>query len=390
MQVKIRCVDVFPIKIPRSESEIYLGPERGRAKSESSYYYREGYRCVYSSNMETCFVKLTTDTGAVGWGEALSPVAPEVVAKIITSLLSPLLIGSNPLDTNVLWTKMYDSMRDRGHTSGFMMDAIAACDTALWDLKGKLFGEPVYKLLGGAYRQQIPAYVSGLPKPTLAERVELAKSWKSKGFSAIKLALGWGRQEDAHNLSAVRAAVGPDVNLFIDAHWNYTVAEALDLGRELEKIGVTLYEAPLPPEDIAGHAELRRALTVPVAVGEAERTRYHFRDYFLHRAVDVVQPDVGRVGISETMRIGAMAEAFNVRVAPHLSVGLGICIAASIHVAAALPNLFMLEYQPPVLALANQLLEEPLSCEAGAYSLPAAPGLGVAIRENELLPFCVK
>jgi galactonate dehydratase len=123
---------------------------------------------------------------------------------------------------------------------------------------------------------------------------------------------------------------------------------------------------------------------VPVAIGETERTRYQFQPWLVRRGADVLQPDAGRVGISELMKIAHMAEAFNIPIAPHLSVGLGVCISASIHVAAAIPNLFMLEYQPPVFSLANALLKTPLICERGQFHLPTGIGLGVTIDEAQL------
>lgn len=376
--MKIVDIQCFPLKI--KPQEIYLGGNTD--DSQPDYYYRDEYRCVYSRKMETCLVKITADNGAVGWGEALAPVVPQVVAEIITHLFKPLLLGASPFDSNVLGSKMYDAMRDRGYITGYQVDAIAAVDIALWDLKGKLLNLPVWQLLGGAYRSSVPCYVSGLPKPDLPQRCQLAVSWRDKGFRAIKLALGYGVSEDVHNLRAIREAVGEEVELFLDAHWNYSVSEAAELAEKLQPLGLRFLEAPLLPEDVAGHRELRQKSSVPVALGETERTRYQFRPFIEQRAVDILQPDVGRTGISELMRIAALAETHNLQVAPHLSVGLAPCIAASIHVAAALPNLFMLEFQPPVFEVANRLLNTPLQCEQGAYSLPSGPGLGIDINED--------
>lgn len=376
--MKITRIECFPLKIRPKTA--YLGGASGDDLPD--YYYRPEYRCVYSRKMETCLVKLTTDDGAHGWGEALSPVIPGVVATIVTDLFTPLLIGQNPQSHNLLWSKMYDSMRDRGHITSFMLDAIAAVDTALWDIKAKAAGVPLCELLGGPYRTAIPAYVSGLPKPTLEERVALALDWKAKGFTAIKGAFGYGVKEDIANLSALRDALGADFELFLDAHWNYSVADAVKLSRALEAVGIGFLEAPLSPEDVDGHAELRRKTTIPVALGEAERSRFQFQRFFDARAVDIVQPDVGRVGVTETMRIGYQAETHNLLIAPHLSVGLGPCIAASIHVAASLANTFKLEYQPPVYEIANSLLRTPLRCAEGVFQVPEGPGLGIEIDED--------
>lgn len=375
--MKISRIDCFPLKITTPQA--YLG---GEVKaSDSDYYYRPEYRCVYSRKMETCLVKITTDSGHVGWGEALAPVVPQVIAELITQLFAPLLTDQSPFASQVLNARMYDAMRDRGHITGYHIDALAAVDIALWDLKGQILNQPVYQLLGGAFRDQIPCYVSGLPEPDLPARCALALRWQQKGFNAIKLALGYGVQQDIENVRAIRNTLGPHASLFLDAHWNYSVAQAAELANALHPLGVGFLEAPLLPEDIAGHRELRAKSPLPIALGETERTRYQFKPFIEQRAMDIVQPDVGRTGITELMHIASLAQTWNLQVAPHLSVGLGPCIAASIHVAAALPNLFMLEYQPPVFELANQLLDTPLVCEAGHYTLPQGAGLGIAINE---------
>ncbi|MCY4062424.1 MAG: mandelate racemase/muconate lactonizing enzyme family protein [Chloroflexi bacterium] len=378
----ISIVEAIPLRIKRDEA--YLGgiPQ---AADPAAYFTRPPYRALYSAYFETAFVKITTDDGIIGWGEALSPVAPEVVCTIIEQLLAPVLMGRDPLDGNVLWNVMYDLMRERGYYGGFMLDAISACDTALWDLRGKLLNQPVYKLLGGAFRERIPCYVSGLPRPTAEERVSLALEFVEDGFSAFKLAAGHGLRADAASVKALRDALGEETALLLDAHWVYALDEAVQLGHALTDQGVGFFEAPINPEDIESHARLAAAVAVPIAHGETERTRYQFRPWLMQKAADILQPDVGRAGISETIKIAAMAEAFNVRMAPHLSVGLGICISASIHVAAAIPNLYMLEYQPPVFAIANMLLESPLICEAGYYEIPSGAGLGVELDEGRLL-----
>jgi len=376
--MKIQAIDVLPVRIKREEA--YLGALPPDINPDQ-YFLRPPYRALYSAYFETVFVKITTSDGLIGWGEALAPVAPEVVQTIIEQLLSPVLIGQNPLDGNVLWNKMYDLMRVRGYYGGFMIDAISACDVALWDLRGKILGQPVCQLLGGAYRDQIPCYVSGLPRATDAERVALALEFADKGFSAFKLAGGRGVDTDIASIKALRDGLGADATLFLDAHWVYALDESIQLGHRLTELGGGFLEAPMNPEDIDAHAQLTRAVAIPIAIGEAERTRYQFRPWLVQRGADILQPDVGRAGISETIKIAQMAEAFNIPVAPHLSVGLGVCIGASLHVAAAIPNLFMLEYQPPVFEIANALVKTPLVCHAGQYEIPDGFGLGVEIDE---------
>jgi L-alanine-DL-glutamate epimerase-like enolase superfamily enzyme len=381
VMTKIKAVDAIPVRIRRDEA--YLGALPEGVDTEA-YFLRPPYRALYSAYFETLFVTITADNGTVGWGEALAPVAPAVTATVVEQLLTPALVGQSPLDGNVLWNKMYDLMRERGYYGGFMLDAISACDMAMWDLRGKLLGQSVATLIGGTYREEIDCYVSGLPRATDAERVELAHEWWAAGFTRFKLAAGHGAREDEASIAALRDALGEAATLLLDAHWVYGLDEAVRLGHTLAALDVGFFEAPMNPEDIAAHAKLAEAVHIPIAIGETERTRYQFLPWLTQRSADLLQPDAGRAGISELVKIANMAEAFNIPVAPHLSVGLGVCIAASIHVAAAIPNLYLLEYQPPVFELANTLLTAPLVCAAGAYRLPQGTGIGVEIDMDKL------
>lgn len=250
---------------------------------------------------------------------------------------------------------------------------------------GKWYYLAGYRLLGGAYREKIPAYVSGLPVPGLEEKVRLALEWKEKGFSAIKLQIGYGMEEDIRIMMALRKALGPDVKLMIDAHWNYTVPQAIKLARRLEPLGVEFLECPLNPEDTDGYAELAAAVDLPIALGEADRTHWQYKEILTKRSCDILQPDVGRCGITELMRIAQMAEVFGRPVAPHLSVGQGACIAATLHCDAALYNFYgMQEYQPSILPVANEFLAEPIICENGFLRVPDKPGLGLVFDEDKL------
>ncbi len=379
--MRITHIEAIPVRIKREEA--YLGSVP-KSADERAYFLRPPYRALYSRYFETAFVKITAEDGTFGWGEALAPVAPEVVCVIVEQLLAPALRNRNPLDGNVLWNVMYDLMRERGYYGGFMLDAISACDTALWDLRGKILEQPVVQLLGGAFHESVPCYVSGLPRPTPAERVELALQYVDEGFHAFKLAAGHGLRADVTSVAALRDALGDEAVLLLDAHWVYALDDAIQLGAALAELGAGFFEAPINPEDIDAHAQLAKAVAVPIAHGETERTRYQFRPWLAQDAAQILQPDVGRAGISEVVKIASMAEAFNRLVAPHLSVGLGICIAATIHAAAAIPNLYLLEYQPPIFEAANLLLEAPLTCAAGFYEIPTGAGLGVALDEEKL------
>ena len=389
--MKITSVETRVLKIPMPGDPMSgTGGLHGTAAelsglAQAEYQLVPPFRSAYPKRVHGLLVNLRTDSGLVGLGECQAPVAPEAPQAIIQHLLGPMLIGQDPLAREPLWERMYSSMRERGHTTGFMLDAISAVDIALWDLAGKAAGQPIHQLLGGAFRTQAPVYVSGLPGASREARVAAATEFVARGFKAIKLFLGHGLAEDVAEVEAVRAAVGGDVRLMVDVQWLYDVPGAIKLGRALERNDVYWLETPISPEDTAGHAELCATLDVAIALGECERTRFQFLPLLERRAVDIAQPDVGRAGgITESRKIAALAETFNVPCALHLGVGLAAYIAASVQLAASIPNLSYVEYQPAMLRLANSLLQEPLVCEAGYIRIPQGPGLGIAWNEEAL------
>lgn len=373
--MKIAKVDTFVLKL--APPEAYLGAPPATAE-EAEYFVRPPWRSLYSARFETLLVRITCDDGTEGWGEALAPVAPEVVRAIVDRLLTPVLLGADPRRVKPLWSTLSGLMRERGHLVGHQADALAAVDIALWDIAGKAAGVPVHAMLGGAFRDTVPTYVSGLPRPTDAERAALAADWVAKGVRAVKLALGHGVDADLATFDAVRA-VHPDLKVAVDAHWAYPLHEALKLGRGLDERGAWFFEAPLVPEDVTAHRELAAALITPVAVGEAMRNRFEFRAWLDARAVDLCQPDVARTGITEAMAIAEVAAAHHVPVAPHHSVGLGVAVAAGLHVSAAIEDLPAFEFQPGTMAVANTVLATPLVGGPVAFGLPQAPGLGIEV-----------
>jgi L-alanine-DL-glutamate epimerase-like enolase superfamily enzyme len=348
---------------------------------------------VYSTYGEALFVKVTAEDGTVGWGETLASVVPEVAAAIVRSLIAPLLVGRDPMPYEAVWAELYGAMRDRGHRTGFYIDALAGVDSALWDLRGKRTGLPAYALLGGpcgptAAAGAVPAYcgVSGDSPDALARQVEQRAA---EGFRALKVHVH-GFQSALAAAAAAREAAGPALELCMDVHNTLRVDEALALGHALEERAYRFLEAPIDPEDDTGLRRLTGSLRLPIAYGEGERTRWQFRDRLVQGMVHVVQPDVGYVGISETRRIAQLAEAFHVACAPHLSAGLGVCIASSVHVAAAMPNLYRLEHSPASFARGNTLLRRPLELRDGSYVLPDGPGLGVEPDEEALARYRIE
>ena len=376
MSTRIARVEAFVVTLPRETP--YLGPAGpGEQANLRGYLVRQGNRTIYPVVDRSILLKLTAEDGRVGWGETYGLVAPDAVTAILDDVIGPFVLGRDPCDPVVIWEDLYDLMRVRGFFGGFWCDAIAAVDIALWDLFGKITEQPVARLLGGRRTQRIPAYVSGLPRATLAERVELAQAFCARGFDAVKYAAAVSREGVVEEMAALRAALGPDVKLMVDLHWRYSAAEAIELIDRLAPFNPFFVEAPCAPEDLEGQVEVASRVRVPVALGEEWHTVHVAKPRFVRRAMAIVQPEVAHCGLSQFMQIGRMAQAFHVRVIPHATIGIGVFQAASLHATAALPNAPMHEYQHSVFDRNLALLRTTMRCDAGHYQLPEGPGLGV-------------
>jgi galactonate dehydratase len=268
-------------------------------------------------------------------------------------------------------------MRVRGCFGGFYVDAIAGVDIAVWDLYGKLLGQPLVKLLGGQRRNTIPAYVSGLPGATLDQRLALARDFQARGFDAFKYAAVVSFDGIVEEMRVLREGLGPDARLMVDLHWKFTAQEAIQLVEQLMPYRPYFVEAPCQPEDQEGQAHVGASIKVPLALGEEWRTVYEYRPRMERRAMSIVQPEMGHIGPSQFMQIARMANAFHMKVIPHASIGIGIFQAASLHAAAALPNCPMHEYQHSVFDRNLQYVQTSMRCAAGAFTLPEGPGLGI-------------
>lgn len=376
-------VDVYPLTIPRDVP--YLGKlQDGTAPNARGYFVRPGNATVYSVHEHSVLVRVTTREGAVGWGECVSVVAPRVVAEILNDLAGPLVLGRDPHDVVAIYQDLYNGLRVRGFFGGFYHDALAALDIALWDVRGKLTGLPISKLLGAQRRTTIPAYVSGLPKPTLPERVALAREWVDRGFTAVKFAAAVAYDGELAEMRALRETLGPGPGIMVDLHWRYTAEEAIQLISRLEEYGLALAEAPVAPEDLEGQAQVVRSIKTPVAIGEELRTVYEYRPRFERRCMGVIQPEMGRTGITAFWAICHLAQAFHCRVMPHASIGIGLYQAASLQVAAALEAVPYHEYQHSIFDRNLRYLFGDMRCEAGFFHLPSGPGLGVEPTEDVL------
>ena len=372
----IRSVESFIISIPRDTP--YLGPlGPGESINARGYLIRQGNRAIYPSTDMSVLVRVTAEDGTVGWGETYGIVAPDAVTSIIDDVLGPVVLGRDPRDAVVIQEDLYDLMRVRGFFGGFYVDAIAGIDIAIWDLFGKLLGQPVVKLLGGQRMERIPAYVSGLPRSTLDERLELARAFRARGFDAFKYAAAVSQEGIVQEMRVLREGLGPDVKLMVDLHWKFTAQEAIQLVDQLAPYQPYFVEAPCQPEDIEGQAQVGAAIKVPLALGEEWRTVFEVRPRLERRCMSIIQPEMGHTGISQFMQIGRMAHAFHVRVIPHASIGIGIFQAASLHAAAALPNCPMHEYQHSVFDRNLRFVRTSMRCDAGFFVLPEGPGLGI-------------
>ena len=331
-------------------------------------------------------MRVETDEGLVGWGEAHAPYGPAVTQTLILDVFAPLLIGQDPMHSEVLWDRMYGAQRLRGQNTGYTMEAIAGLDIALWDLRGKITGQPIYALLGGPYRTEIPVYASGIPGSNDAERQAAAQRYIDQGYTGFKLAIGRrDLNEDLATVAAVAEVVNAHGHLLVDGHGAYDLGTAVKVGRELERLGCYWFEDPLVPEDHTGYAELSRALDIMVVAGETECNRFQFRDRLAARAVDAILPDICRAGgITEGQKIAILADAYQTTWAAHVSMGTMIHVVAALHLAAATPNFLVCEFHPTLTRLGNDLLVTPVEPHASHMTVPSGPGLGIEFDETRL------
>jgi L-rhamnonate dehydratase len=340
-------------------------------------------------------VELEDENGLVGAGTAGfgNPATIELLRQ-----LEPLVMGSAPSEVGRVWETMYRATLNVGRR-GIVLHAISAVDIALWDLFGKQLGVPVYELLGGRMRPSLPAYASWLyATEDLDALAAEASAWAAQGFTAVKQRLPNGPLEGKEgirrNVELVRTvvdAVGPSVDVMADAYMSWDAGYAIRCIRALEDAGIRLrwLEEPVIPDDVAGLARVRAAVDTPIASGEHEATRYGFRHLVEAGAVDVLQPDVNRLGgITEARRVWALGETFGLDVIPHLG------FAHNAHLAIASLATPLLEYMPPPAqpdeADEDQVFwvafpDEPRA-EGGRVTLSSAPGLGVTPDRSVLEP----
>jgi galactonate dehydratase len=338
-----------------------------------------------------------TDEGIVGWGECYTQLDRDRNIERMVHDLKRYLVGRSPYNIKHFTTMVYDDFAGR-RGSMDLYCALSGVEQALWDVLGKKLGVPVYNLLGGACRDKIRVYANGwsegatTPELCAARATEMVK----KGFTALKFDPFPGRWrlyvdkkvEDAAvaNVRAVREAVGPEVDILIEVHRRLAPMHAVRVAERMAAFKPFWFEEPVPSENVPALAEVRQQINIPVVTGEALYCKAEFREVFEQRAADIINPDVCNCGgILELKEIAAMAEPYYVAVSPHNYNSTTMGLAATVQAAALMPNFIITEYFVNFTQTGNEIAVQPLAVENGYITLPTAPGLGVELKESELL-----
>ena len=336
-----------------------------------------------------CFVKVLTDQGIYGIGEAYS-VGPDLATQAAIHDFEEWIVGQDPTRIEHLWAMMYNGTRfPPGPT---ILAALSGIEHALWDIKGKALGVPVWQLLGGAVRDRVRVYQNpggGAPEEVAERGVACIEKY---GYTALKIGpqpqgadqMPWNRvvRESAARVKALRDAVGPDIDIGLDPHAKiFEPVKALQLARAVAEYNPFFFEEALRPENIDAMASFKKQCPIPVATGECLYTKFEFRDLIFREGADIIQPDVCLMGgLLEMKKVAAIAEANYVVVAPHNPMG-PVATAVNVHFAASTPNFVILEYNPDDQPPRRDLVQEPLVVRNGYIELPTKPGLGIELDE---------
>lgn len=332
-------------------------------------------------------VVIETDTGITGVGEGLARFGPKAYAELIDGLLAPKIIGMDPFAVEAIWQKLFRTFS--GRSGGMLIEALSAIDIAIWDIMGKAVDRPAYELLGHMDRKGIRAYASSIPWTDDDNATKVVEDCLADGFKEMKVKIGAPIEASIARAKLVREVAGPNIRLTADSNWIFDIDDALEVGKALAELDYFWFEEPIVPEDIEGYKWLRQKLPLRLAGGESEHTAIGAAPLLAARAVGVIQPDVARSGgISETRKIANVAAALHIPYAPHVGASGAICAAASLHLAAAMPNFLTFECMIFPNPLRDTLLKEPVGSKDtlvdGALPLPRGPGLGVELNMEEV------
>jgi L-alanine-DL-glutamate epimerase-like enolase superfamily enzyme len=356
------------------------------AKLAKPIYFGVGPYTAFTATL----VEISTDDGITGVGECIARRAPRVTDRVVRDLLWPVIEGRDPRDVGGLWDEMFGRLRAWGHYRGFVQEAMSGVDQALWEILAKAQGIPVYKALGGAGRARVPCYASSVYIADLATMQKEAADQVAKGHRAIKIKLGrsadlGGIRMDVETARVCREAIGADVEMGADVNSAYDAATAIRVCRQIEEYDLAFIEEPVYSDDVDGYELIRRSQSIPLAGGESEFGLFGFRELLRRRAMDIVQPDIARVGgFTAAMRLDALVHAHNVRYAPHTGFSCGVAQLASIHLAAAVSNLWREEHmfiENPLRDIFEEPFPEPRD---GFVDVPQGPGLGRNLDRKKL------
>ncbi|AEG14196.1 Galactonate dehydratase [Desulfofundulus kuznetsovii DSM 6115] len=388
------------MKITNVEAISLVVPMEKAIKAPISLPYADDLAKVVFSEYRTTLVKVYTDEGITGVGECMVRLAP-VATKKIVEYVKPILIGADPFDIELIWDKLYGAMMNRGHYKGFYIEAISGIDVALWDIMGKALNMPVYKLFGGHTNKKMWSYASSLRFRDMETILADAQRFIDMGFNAMKIKIGQdprNYKKDIEVVREVRRAVGDKITLMVDANCAYDVKTAIQVGRALEELDIFWFEEPISPDNIEGYEQICKALDMRIALGEADFTRFGYRQFFTRQAIDIIQPNVCRTGgFTECRKIAALSSTFHIPYAPHTGSSSAVCMAATLHLAAALPNFLIYEYmqsdwnKDQKNPLRWDLVQLPIkSFEDGYIEIDDKPGLGIEINEDVVKRYAVE
>ncbi|UHQ98487.1 mandelate racemase/muconate lactonizing enzyme family protein (plasmid) [Natrinema zhouii] len=346
-----------------------------------------------TDSRSTTLVRLETDDGTVGWGEAFA--SPRAVAALIEDEFADAILGSSPIEAESLADRVYTGDIGGYHAAreALAQSALSAVEVAMWDLRGKAAGLPVHELLGGQRVESVVPYASTMYLTEWgedpADPMEVAAA---DGFTAAKIKIGGGREDDRCRVEIAREILGDDAHLMVDYNGNYTPRQAIASIRDLEPYDITWVEEPVPPENYSGYREIRDRVDVPLAAGEAHYGRFEFTRLLEEGLVDVIQPNLGRCGgFAEARFVAKLATTANAIVRPHVW-NSAIGTAAALQFAASLssyphaqgmePDPVLFEFDRSENPLRHELLESPLDPTGGTLAVPQSPGLGIEVDET--------
>ena len=380
--MKIRAIDTYLLESPIDDPFSW---SQGLAKTRTAL-----------------ICKITTDEGLIGWGEGSASPSQTVIHDYFV----PQLMGEDPRNINKLWHTLFHTIHNDNQTGGFGGGALSAVDIALWDILGKASDKSISELLGGAVREKVPVYATGLyyEEDDQYEKLKAeAHSYVEAGYQGMKTKVGGlSVVDDVARVKVIRDAIGDELYLMVDANKAYNVSTAIDIGNRLADLNIHWFEEPLLPNDVDGYLEVKAGQPLTIAGGEVWYHRFEARDFLAQRALDIAQPDVRYVGgITEFRNVANMANAMGIQVNPHVW-GSAIMISASISLAstfppcpyARIPRPYeqepVMEFDQTPNPIRNELASITFEQSGGFVDVPSGPGLGLEIDESAVERFCVR